>query len=203
MVIAEGVEGLVTMDLRGVTLKQALDMIVHTHDCEYIVDDGIITVKPVSVVYTGGSLTKVYRLKYADAENVAKVIKKVASNDSLVQVFHPEFLNFDVAGKNRMLKREVAIQGIRRSSVLVVTDRPEKIRVIQVTIGGGFGSKLDIYPYEPIAVHLARATRCPVKLVFDRTEEFVASPTCALLQLTVGVYQVVRRFQEAVEVRVG
>jgi hypothetical protein len=33
--------------------------------------------------------------------------------------------------------------------------------------------------------------------------EFVASPSCALLQLTVGVYQVVRRFQEAVEVRVG
>jgi hypothetical protein len=32
--------------------------------------------------------------------------------------------------------------------------------------------------------------------------EFVASPSCALLQLTVEVYQVVRRFQEAVEVRV-
>ena len=134
MVIAEGVEGLVTMDLRGVTLKQALDMIVHTHDCEYIVDNGIITVKPVATVYTGGSLTKVYRLKYADAENVSKVVKKVASNDSLVQVFHPEFLHFDVAGKNRMMKREVAIQGIRRSSVLVVTDRPEKIREIDRVI---------------------------------------------------------------------
>ncbi len=33
--------------------------------------------------------------------------------------------------------------------------------------------------------------------------EFVASPSCALLQLTVGVYQVVRRFQEAVELQVG
>ena len=33
--------------------------------------------------------------------------------------------------------------------------------------------------------------------------EFVASPSCALLQLTVEVYQVVRRFQEAVEVQVG
>ena len=33
--------------------------------------------------------------------------------------------------------------------------------------------------------------------------EFVASPGCALLQLTVEVYQVVRRFQEAVEVQVG
>ena len=33
--------------------------------------------------------------------------------------------------------------------------------------------------------------------------EFVASPSCALLQLAVEVYQVVRRFQEAVEVQVG
>jgi len=33
--------------------------------------------------------------------------------------------------------------------------------------------------------------------------EFVASPSCALLQLSVGVYQVVTRFQEVVEVQVG
>jgi xanthine dehydrogenase molybdenum-binding subunit len=53
----------------------------------------------------------------------------------------------------------------------------EKIRIIQATIGGGFGSKLDLYPYEPIAVHLARKTRRPVKLLFNREEEFIASPT--------------------------
>jgi len=33
--------------------------------------------------------------------------------------------------------------------------------------------------------------------------DFVASPSCALLQLAVGVYQVVRRFQEVVEVQIG
>ena len=33
--------------------------------------------------------------------------------------------------------------------------------------------------------------------------EFVASPTCALLQLAVGVYQVVTRFQEVAEIQVG
>jgi xanthine dehydrogenase molybdenum-binding subunit len=65
----------------------------------------------------------------------------------------------------------------RRDMAAIVGVAPEKIRVIQVTIGGGFGSKLDIYPYEPIAIHLARKTRRPVKLVFDRVEEFVASPT--------------------------
>jgi xanthine dehydrogenase molybdenum-binding subunit len=61
---------------------------------------------------------------------------------------------------------------------------PEKIRVIQATIGGGFGSKLDIYPYEPICVHLARAARRPVKVLFDRREEFIASPTRQPVEVT-------------------
>ena len=54
---------------------------------------------------------------------------------------------------------------------------PGRIRIIQPPIGGGFGSKLDIYPFEPICVFLAKATNRPVKLVFSREEEFVASPT--------------------------
>ncbi|MBM3555058.1 MAG: xanthine dehydrogenase family protein molybdopterin-binding subunit [Alphaproteobacteria bacterium] len=54
---------------------------------------------------------------------------------------------------------------------------PGRIRIIQPPIGGGFGSKLDIYPFEPIVVFLAKAAGRPVKLVFTREEEFVASPT--------------------------
>jgi xanthine dehydrogenase molybdenum-binding subunit len=54
---------------------------------------------------------------------------------------------------------------------------PGRIRIIQPPIGGGFGSKLDIYPFEPIAIFLAKITKRPVKLVFTREEEFVASPT--------------------------
>jgi xanthine dehydrogenase molybdenum-binding subunit len=54
---------------------------------------------------------------------------------------------------------------------------PGRIRIIQPPIGGGFGSKLDIYPFEPIAIFLAQITRRPVKLVFTREEEFIASPT--------------------------
>jgi xanthine dehydrogenase molybdenum-binding subunit len=54
---------------------------------------------------------------------------------------------------------------------------PGRIRIIQPPIGGGFGSKLDIYPFEPIAIFLAKTTRRPVKLVFTREEEFMASPT--------------------------
>ncbi|MFC2130694.1 xanthine dehydrogenase family protein molybdopterin-binding subunit [Bacteroidota bacterium] len=54
---------------------------------------------------------------------------------------------------------------------------PSKIRVIQVVIGGGFGSKLDMYPYEPICALLSMKCGQPVQLIFSREEEFIASPT--------------------------
>ncbi|MCK6420363.1 MAG: molybdopterin-dependent oxidoreductase, partial [Aquabacterium sp.] len=42
----------------------------------------------------------------------------------------------------------------------------------------------DIDPFEVIAVFLARATGRPVKLVFTREEEFLASPTRQPVHLT-------------------
>jgi xanthine dehydrogenase molybdenum-binding subunit len=51
------------------------------------------------------------------------------------------------------------------------------IRVIQPPVGGAFGSKLDVYPFEPICALLAKATQRPVKLTFSREEEFINSPT--------------------------
>ncbi len=54
---------------------------------------------------------------------------------------------------------------------------PGDLRIIQPPIGGAFGSKLDVYPYEPICILLAQATGRPVKLEFSREEEFIASPT--------------------------
>lgn len=50
-----------------------------------------------------------------------------------------------------------------------------KVRVIQCVIGGGFGSKLDTYAYEYIAILLALRTRKPVKVLFTREEEFIAT----------------------------
>lgn len=55
--------------------------------------------------------------------------------------------------------------------------KPSDIRIIQTVIGGGFGSKLDMYPYEPIAALLSMKCGQPVQIAFDREEEFLASPT--------------------------
>ena len=45
-------------------------------------------------------------------------------------------------------------------------------RVIVPAIGGGFGTGLDTHAHEFIAILLARATGCPVKIVYTREEEF-------------------------------
>jgi len=65
---------------------------------------------------------------------------------------------------------------------------PGDIRVIQPPVGGAFGSKLDVYPYEPIAALLARKTGRPVKVTFTREEEFKASPTrqTAIIHMRTG-----------------
>jgi CO/xanthine dehydrogenase Mo-binding subunit len=53
----------------------------------------------------------------------------------------------------------------------------KKVRLINTTIGGGFGSKLDTHCYEFISILLAHATRKPVKILFSREEEFLAQAT--------------------------
>lgn len=66
---------------------------------------------------------------------------------------------------------------------------PSDIRIIQPVIGGGFGSKLDMYPFEPICALLSMKTGRPVQIIYSREEEFIASPTRQpmVIDLTAGV----------------
>ena len=49
--------------------------------------------------------------------------------------------------------------------------------MLQPPVGGNFGRGLDLYPIDVIAALLARRARRPVKIEFERVEEFVACPT--------------------------
>jgi len=49
-----------------------------------------------------------------------------------------------------------------------------KLRVIAPDVGGGFGSKIFIYPEEIVCLWASRKTGVPVKWVADRTESFMA-----------------------------
>ncbi len=50
-----------------------------------------------------------------------------------------------------------------------------KLRVITPEVGGGFGSKLNIYPDEAIVLAAARRTGRPVKWIEERTENYLST----------------------------
>ena len=50
-----------------------------------------------------------------------------------------------------------------------------KLRVIAPEVGGGFGSKLNVYAEEAIAVAVARRLGKPVKWIEERSENYVAT----------------------------
>jgi carbon-monoxide dehydrogenase large subunit len=64
---------------------------------------------------------------------------------------------------------------LRTLMALVMGIHEAKIRVIAPDVGGGFGSKLNFYAEEGIAVAVARRLGQPVKWVEERTEGYLAT----------------------------
>jgi carbon-monoxide dehydrogenase large subunit len=65
---------------------------------------------------------------------------------------------------------------IGRFALSLVTGVPEaKLRVVAPDVGGGFGSKLDVYAEEALAIALARRLGRPVKWVEERSENYLAT----------------------------
>ncbi|MBI3089569.1 MAG: xanthine dehydrogenase family protein [Candidatus Tectomicrobia bacterium] len=52
-----------------------------------------------------------------------------------------------------------------------------RVRVIKTHLGAGFGSRMEMHCIDPICGRLAQLTNRPVKIVYDREEEFVATRT--------------------------
>src|SRR5438128_8155093 len=65
---------------------------------------------------------------------------------------------------------------IARVTLSMVTGVPEaKLRIIAPDVGGGFGSKLNVYAEEALALALARRLGRPVKWIEDRQENYIAT----------------------------
>ena len=68
------------------------------------------------------------------------------------------------------------IPHIARSVLSMVCGIPEnKVRVVAPDVGGGFGSKLNVYAEEAVALALAKRLDRPVKWIEDRSENYLAT----------------------------
>ncbi|MBI5442764.1 MAG: xanthine dehydrogenase family protein molybdopterin-binding subunit [Deltaproteobacteria bacterium] len=85
--------------------------------------------------------------------------------------------SFDTAG-NLTMYSSTQIPSLAKAEYLEavkILGRKGRVRVVNAVVGGGFGSKLDTYAFEYIAILLADRTKRPVKILFEREEEFIAT----------------------------
>ena len=129
IVAGPDVKDTVTVSLRNVTLKEALDNILLASGYDYVVDGNVIMVKPLEKEIPGATQTKVYHLKYIDATNLLHVIRDVISDKALVKVFQADFYSRGDEG-GKVQPRGGEQQNLRRSSTLIVTDNAENIQRI-------------------------------------------------------------------------
>ena len=86
IVFSEAVAGLVTVQLKNVTIDEALDAIISINGFVYTKKDGVIKVTTAQEAGKEGKQTKVFRLNNADATALKVSLQKVISSDGSVEV---------------------------------------------------------------------------------------------------------------------
>ena len=79
-------------------------------------------------------------------------------------------------GDNLVFYSSTQVPHLLRTALAQYTGHPEsKLRVVVPEVGGGFGTKAQIYPEEFVCAALARRHRQPVKWIQDRREELLTN----------------------------
>jgi carbon-monoxide dehydrogenase large subunit len=117
----------------------------------------------------GGDVKKAF--KQAD-----KVIKLRMKNQRVIPVAmegRAVLAQYDPGANELTLWSASQIPHLLRTQIAVMLNFPEYgIHVIAPEVGGGFGSKLNVYPEEALACYLAKRLGRPVKWIEGRRENF-------------------------------
>ncbi|KKK97581.1 hypothetical protein LCGC14_2651330, partial [marine sediment metagenome] len=84
---------------------------------------------------------------------------------------------FDQLGMLTMRAPHQASHTARQELARILDIPLSKVKIIQTTVGGGFGQRLVTDMKEPVAAILSRITERPVKIVNTREEEFSTART--------------------------
>lgn len=131
IVASDSVRGEITVSLKNVTVEQALESILRANGYKYIIENGVIVVKPVRAFRPADMESRVFRLRYIDAHNVYEAITDLRSREGNVKVLTASFHNRkDVYDVNDKTEHQREQKYWLRSSVLVVTDFPANLEAI-------------------------------------------------------------------------
>jgi len=120
----------------------------------------------------GGDVKKAF--KQAD-----KVIRQRMINQRLIPVAMETrgvVADYKPGEKQLTVWSSTQIPHLLRTQIAAMLGVPESsVRVITPEVGGGFGSKLNVYPEEALVAHLAMRLGKPVKWIESRRENFLAT----------------------------
>lgn len=140
IVASDSVRGRVTVTLHNVTLEQALESILRANGYKYILENGILLVKPANTFNLDEMETRVYRLNYIDAHNLKQAVEELISTEGKIKVLATGFHNRkDVYEVNDQAPPEREKRYWQRSSVLIVTDFTSNLKAIDKLV-----SELDV-----------------------------------------------------------
>ena len=129
IVASHDVKDTITVSVANVTVKEVLDLVVKGNGLDYIVKNEIILVKPRDKFEAPELETKVYRLKYVDANNLKNTAVQILSTTAKIQVYYHSYQPEQIADENGKVGKIT-----NRSSTLIVTDSPENIQQLNAMI---------------------------------------------------------------------
>jgi carbon-monoxide dehydrogenase large subunit len=120
----------------------------------------------------GGDIAQAFK----DAEVVVK--QRITSQRLIPTAMEPRgvLAEWRQGEKSLTLFSSTQIPHLLRTLVAGILGMPENLlRVITPEVGGGFGSKLNVYAEEALMAHIARQLNFPVKWVESRRENFTTT----------------------------
>ena len=114
IITSPDVVGKISVSLKGVKIRNALDSIIKMNGYEWFQENNIIMVKSAGTEIRGDKLTKVYKLKYIDADKVKESLVGVVSSTSEITTFGMAVKGGDT-------------QNTGASNIIIVTDVPQNI----------------------------------------------------------------------------
>lgn len=121
IITSPDVVGTISVSLKGVKIRHALDSIIKMNGYDWFQENNIIMVKPANTEIRGDRVTKVFKLNYIDADKVKESLVGVVSSRS-------EITTFGLAVKGGETQKTGA------SNIIIVTDVPQNIPNITAVI---------------------------------------------------------------------
>jgi len=144
---------------------------------EAMKDDAPKVHDPKSNIYSSKTIKKGdVEQGFADADHVFEGQFRTQMVEHVPLEPHASIASWDVNGRLTVWTALGRITLGRADLSRILAIPYNKVRVVATIVGGNFGGKNEL-TVEPILALLAKKTKCPVKAVYSREDEFISSTT--------------------------